>query len=338
MGGAGLFSGIRRLPSAILARLRPRARSRPIPGHRARATGRLLFFAPALLLTVFLVVYPALQTVFLGFFSGEAGRQCDLFSGEAARQCEFVGFDNYADVLTDSETINPENLPWPPPLGTLLHNAIWIAIHLPISLFAGLWLALILRDVKGASIVKSFVFLGMVTPMVVGGVILLFLLEQGVGIVPSIFGLMGVESLDVNWTVRSELLLLGLIFGSVWLWTGFSLIVYSAGLTTIPKDYFEAARVDGASPSRIFFRIAFPLLKPITLVVVVMTLLYELKIFDVVFAAVGSRGGGGADVLALQMYRYGFIVFDAGRAAVVASLLTLMTLLATLLVLRRMVK
>lgn len=340
MGGAGVFASFRRLPSAIAARFRSRGHARAVSGHGARAAGRLLFFAPALILAVFLVVYPALQTLFLGFFSGEGGRQCEIFVEEARRQCEFVGFDNYADVLTNRDTINAANLPWPPPLGTLLHNGIWIAIHLPISLFAGLWLALILRDVKGASIVKSFVFLGMVTPMVVGGVILLFLLEQGIGIVPSFFGLLGVESLNVNWAVRSELLLLGLIFGSVWLWTGFSLIVYSAGLTTIPKDYFEAARVDGASPGRIFFRIAFPLLKPITLVVVVMTLLYELKLFDVVFVAAGSRGGGGADVLALQMFRYGFVRSppNAGWAAVVASLLTLMTLLATLLVLRRMVK
>jgi multiple sugar transport system permease protein len=186
--------------------------------------------------------------------------------------------------------------------------------------------------------VKSFIFLGMVTPMVVGGVIIRSLLEQGGGIVPSFFGLIGVKSLDVNWVVRNQLMLLGLIFGSVWLWTGFSLVVYSAGLTTIPKDYFEAARVDGASPGRIFFRIALPLLKPITLVVMVMTILYELKIFDVIYVAVGSGGGGGADVLALQMYRYGFLVRDSGRAAVVASLLTIMTLLSTLVVLRRMVK
>jgi multiple sugar transport system permease protein len=330
MGGGGRFADIRRLPSAFVDRLLSWARGHPVGSHKSRVkTGRLLFFVPAVFLAVFFVVYPVLQTVFLGFFSGDPGS-----SGA------YSGLDNYGRVISDPATINAKNLPWPPPLGTLLHNALWIGIHLPISLFAGLWLALILRDVRGASIIKSFIFLGMVTPMIVGGVILRFLLEQGIGIVPSFFGLIGVKSLDVNWIVRRQLTLLGLIFGSVWLWTGFSLIVYSAGLTTIPKDYFEAARVDGTSPSRIFFRIAFPLLKPITLVIVVMTLLYELKIFDVVYVAVGPDGGtlGSADVLALQMYRYGFIAFNSGLAAAVASLLTLMTLFATLLVLRRMVK
>src|SRR5919204_603909 len=326
MGSAGRFAEIRQFPSAIVARLLAWARGHGRAGHRSRIqAGRLLFLAPALMLVVFLVVYPVLQTLFLGFFSGGPGSQG-----------QFTGLDNYQQVLSDPATINTKNLPWPPPLGTILHNALWIGIHLPISLFAGLWLALILREVKGAAIIKSFIFLGMVTPMVVGGVILRFLLEQGVGVVPSFFGWIGVKSLDVNWIVRRQLTLLGLIFGSVWLWTGFSLIVYSAGLTTIPKDYFEAARVDGTSPLRIFFRIAFPLLRPITLVIVVMTLLYELKIFDVVFVAAGPDGGtqGSADVLALQMYRYGFIAFNSGLAAAAASLLTIMTVCATLLVLR----
>jgi len=199
-------------------------------------------------------------------------------------------------------------------------------------------LALLLQETKGASVVKSCIFLGMVTPMIVGGVILRFLLEAGVGVVPSFFGVIGVRSLAVNWMVHRELLLLGLILGSVWLWTGFSLIVYSAGLTTIPKDYFEAARVDGTPPGRMFFRITFPLLKPLTLVIVVMTILWELKIFDIVVAATNFGGGVGADTLALQVYRFFFYDSNAGKAAVVASLLTLLTLISTSLILRRMAK
>lgn len=305
-------------------------RRRRRPKRRVQqSVGRLAFFIPALFLLIFLVIFPVLQTVFLGFFTSGPNRSL-----------EFVGGDNYADVINDKDTVNVEELPWPPPLGTLFHNALWIAIHLPISLLAGLWLALLFRNVKGSSILKSFIFLGMVTPMIVGGIILKFLLEGGLGIVPSFFGLIGVDALHVNWLARRELLLLGLIFGSIWLWTGFSVVVYSAGLTTIPNDYFEAARVDGTPAFRMFFRVTLPLLRPITLVVIVMTLLWELKIFDVVFAATNPDGGplGAADVLALQMWRYGFVQRDVGRATVVASILSLTTLAATLAIVRRMVK
>jgi len=292
----------------------------PARGRRWRPL-RSIFLAPAIVFVAIFMGYPLIQTVLFSF---------DNSNGQ------FVGLQNYSSVLDGADTVNVANLPWPPPLGTLVHNALWISIHLPLSLFAGLWLALILREVRGSSIVKSAIFLGMVTPMIVGGVILRFLLESGVGIVPAFFGLIGLQSLNINWMVNRDTVLLGLVFGSVWLWTGFSLIVYSAGLTTIPREYFEAAKIDGASTLKTFLRVTFPLLKPITLVVVTMTVLWELKIFDIVYIATGASGGpslgpggGAADVLALQAWRYAFIGFDFGRAAVVATILTLLTLVAT---------
>jgi multiple sugar transport system permease protein len=261
---------------------------------------------------------------------------------------EAYGLQNYGEVLEDPATLNPEEFPWPP-LGTLIHNFLWILIHLPLTLFAGLFLATILKDVKGATIVKGTIFLGMVTPMIVGGVILRFLFEGGAGIVPAFFSSLGIERLtfwgrevcvSCTWTIQRETLLFGLIFGSVWLWTGFSLIIYSAGLTTVPQEYFEAAKIDGTSPFRMFYRITFPLLRPVTLVIVTMTVLWELKIFDIVWAVTGSGGGPGrsADVLALQMYRYAFIDMNIGLAAVVATLLTLLTLFSTIWMIRYVVK
>ncbi|MFQ5918515.1 MAG: kelch repeat-containing protein [Thermoplasmata archaeon] len=246
--------------------------------------------------------------------------------------------DNYGTVLTSTDTINLGGLPKPPPYGSLVHNAIWIAIHLPMTLFGGLFLAILLRQTRGASIVKASIFLGMVTPMIVGGVILRYLFEEGVGIIPQIFGALGIVSLSGSWMAQPTTLLYGLIFGSVWMWLGFSMIIYSAGLTTIPRDYFEAARIDGASTFRTFWKITFPLLKPITLVVVTMTILWELKLFDIVIAATNAAGGvgGSADVLALQMFRYEFRDGRTEVAATVATLLTVLTLVATVWLLRRL--
>lgn len=268
-----------------------------------------------------------------------------FFSEEGISPDNFAGLDNYATVLGDKDTINVDDFPKWPPLGTFIHNAIWIAIHLPVTMFLGLFLALILREVKGASIVKSAIFLGMVTPMIVGGVFIQFLLRSNAGIVPAFFGLIGVEELSSSWMTNRQTVLFGLIFGSLWLWTGFSVIVYSAGLTTIPKDFFEAAKLDGTSTLRMFTRITFPLLKPMTLVVITMTLLWELKIFDIVFIATNVVGGpaigvgsGAADVLALQMYRNAFINGDFALGATVATLLTFLTLFAAVLMVRYMVK
>lgn len=256
-------------------------------------------------------------------------------------EAEAVGLDNYADVLGDRDTLNPDGIATGrPPFGTLFNNFIWTSVHLPFSLLIGLFLALTLQKVKGASVIKSMIFLGMVTPLIVGGIILRFLYESPVGLVPAFFDAIGVESLSNSWLTSSpSTLLFGLIFGSVWLWTGFSMIVYSAGLTTIPTDYFEAARIDGASDWRIFRKITWPLLRPITLVVITMTLLWELKLFDIVIAATNPEGGlgGAADVLALQMFRYGFVDLPPrfADAAVVATLLTVLTLVAAAFLFRR---
>jgi len=290
---------------------------------------RKLFFAPALILIVFFVLFPVLQTVYISFFSPSG---------------EFVGLSNYFDVLSQKEILNVENpsqgLSQPYGLGALIHNMIWILIHLPLSMFSGLLLAIILREVKGASIVKSAIFLGMVTPMIVGGIVLRFTFEKGVGIVNGLLVLLGLEQLTRTWTAYPETALFALIFGSVWLWTGFSMIVYSAGLTTIPKEYYEAAKIDGASPLKTFFRITFPLLKPMTLVVMTMTLLWELKIFDIVYAGAGIGGGpaGAANVLALQMYIWAFRAFNFNWAATVATILTALTLVVTISMIRYMVK
>ncbi len=288
-----------------------------------------LFFSPALILIVLFVLFPVLQTIYISFFSSSG---------------EFVGLDNYRDVLMSKEILNlgdvSRGLSQPHGLGALVHNMLWILIHLPLSMFSGLALAIILRDVKGASVVKSAIFLGMVTPMIVGGIILQFTFEEGVGIANGIFNILGFEQLARTWTAYPETALFAVIFGSVWLWTGFSLIVYSAGLATIPKEYYEAAKIDGATPFRTFFRITFPLLKPMTLVVITMTLLWELKIFDIVWAAVGESGGpgGSSNVLALQMYIWAFRSFEFNRAAAVATILTALTLAGSVWMIRYMVK
>jgi len=268
---------------------------------------------------LFLVVYPILQTLYLSFLT-PAG--------------EFAGLSNYSEILARKDIIDVDGFPRLPPLGALVHNVIWIAIHLPLSMFSGLALAIILRDVKGSSLVKSIVFLGMVTPLIVGGVILRFIFTKGVGVVTAFFSAIGVEQLGRTWTGLPDTALFALIFGSVWLWTGFSMIVYSAGLATIPKEYYEAAKIDGAGPFKTFRRITFPLLKPLNIVVITMTVLYDLKIFDIVFVATFGGPRKASTVLAFEMWLQAFQFSRFNSAAVIATLLTLLTLVVTIPMIR----
>ncbi len=299
--------------------------SSPIVG-RKKITARKnfpLFFSPAIILILLFVVYPILQTLYLSFLSSSG---------------EFAGLSNYSEVLGRKSILNVEGFPKWPPLGALIHNAIWILIHLPLSMFSGLALAIILRDVKGSSIVKSIIFLGMVTPLIVGGIILQYTFTERFGIVTAFFNMLGFKELGRTWTNLPNTALFALIFGSVWLWTGFSMIIYSAGLATIPKEYYEAAKIDGTGPFKTFLRITFPLLRPLNIVVMTMTILYDLKIFDIVFVATRGGPGSASTVLAYEMWLQAFRFSNFNGAAVIATLLTLLTLVVTIPMIRYMVK
>ena len=271
--------------------------------------GRALFFVPALALLAVFVVYPVVNTVWLSFFTSDG---------------KFALLGNYAEVLRQPEMFDSRGFARGFPYGALVHNVMWIVIHLPLTAGLGLALAVILREIRGGAIVKSIVFLGMVTPMVVGGVILRFLFDGNVGILPSLLSLVGLPRRTL--TAYPDTALFSLIIGSLWLWTPFSMILYSAGLETIPDYVYEAAVIDGASAVRAFFAITVPMLRPVTSVVITMTFLWVLKIFDIVYVATMGGPGGASNVLALQMYMYAFRELNANSAAVVATLLMLVAL------------
>ncbi len=287
----------------------------------------LLFLIPALLFLVIFVLFPVVNTIYISFIDQEG---------------QFVGFDNYAEVFGREDFWSPQNLieGKSPPYGALIHNGIWILIHLPLSIFFGLLLAVLLRDVKGGAIIKSAVFLGMVIPMIVGGILLRFVYDAEAGIVNAFLRVMGLGHLTRIWTAFPDTVLLALIFGSVWIWTGFCMIVYSAGLEGIPVELFEAAKIDGASRWRIFWRLTVPMLRPATIVVVTMTLLWELKIFDIVWVIQRGGPGGASMVMALAMYLEAFFEIPSkfGTASAIATMLTIMTFGFAAYMVNKMVK
>jgi len=273
----------------------------------------IVFVSPALVLIGFLVVMPAIRTLTLSFQNEEK---------------QFVGLQNFSEVLLNRDSLNLDRFPHrSPPWGAIPHNAIWVLVHLPLVVMLGMILAVLLKDVMGASFIKSAIFLGMVTPMVIGGGVIRFLFDENTGVINALFRLVGLSQLERSWTAYPDTALLALILGSIWLWTGFSMILYSAGLATIPKELYEAADVDGANALQKFFYITIPSLRPVTITVVAMTILWELKIFDLVYTATLGGPGGSSMVLALQMYFLAFRSLDPNRSAAIATFLTALTLI-----------
>ena len=260
------------------------------------------------------VFYPIIDTIYTSFLKEGTG--------------QFVGFENYVNVISRSEFLNVKrlvNFLGGPSYGALIHNILWVVIHLPLCVFFGLLLAVLLRDVKGGTAIKSIVFLGMVIPMIIGGVLLRFILDKDAGILNGTLNAIGLGAFTRDWTFYPDTALITAILGSVWIWVGFSMIVYSAGLEGIPVELYEAAKIDGASWWKTFWRITVPMLKPATLVVVTMTLLWELKVFDIIYAMTQGGPGNASTVLAYIMYIDAFQAWNFGTASAIAVILTVMT-------------
>lgn len=280
-----------------------------------------LFLAPALAFLLLFIFYPVINTLALSFYAGEGpgGR------GLLLERYKFVGLSNYEKLITDEDF-----------LMALRNNIIWIAIHVPTTTFLGLVLAVLLRNVRGATVIKSILFIGMVIPMVVGAILLLFIYDTDAGVINAVLKSVGLKSFVRNWIFNPDTSLYALIAGTIWLWTGFSLVVHAAGLENIPRELYESARIDGASAFRVFWHITVPMLRPATIVVVTMTLITILKIFDIVFTA--TLGDFNTNTLANLMYFQSFQFYKFGTGAAIASVLTLLVLGFSVYLVRVMVR
>ncbi len=271
----------------------------------------LWFIAPALLPVVLFLVFPIINGLFISFFDNHG---------------TFVGLKNYLDTFTDTRIINLKQIPGYPPYGALIHNLVWVLFHLPLTIILGLGFALLLNRTRGMTVVRTMIFLGMVVPMVVGGIMVRFLFSKNSGLIPHLFKALGIQSLDVNWMAHPQTALIALIAISVWLWVGYAMVVYIAGLTTIPTVFYDVAALEGSSSWQTLRLITIPMLKNSTSVIVLMTIIWELKLFDLVYASTGGGPGNSTNVMALEMYLTAFKFNNPGKGMAIAVILTLITL------------
>ncbi|GAB7009630.1 carbohydrate ABC transporter permease [Halorubrum trueperi] len=271
----------------------------------------LVFMVPGLTLFAIFSIGPMVYSAVGSFFAW------DGFTMQ-----EFVGLKTWVATLQDDAVINWSNVrSLQYPMGALPQNLIWMLIHVPLSTFLGLGLALLFADLRGRRILRSLVFLSFTTPTVVIGLVLLFVYDPQAGVFNELLRVIGLDGQVRNWLQEPQIAIYALIVGGVWVQTGFSMLLYSSALAGIDPSLLESARVDGAGRMRRFKDIIWPLVKPVTAVVVIMGMIWVLRIFAIVYAAGGPSGGpnGVYSVLGLEVYQSAFsIPIDYGGAMVVA--------------------
>ncbi|WP_327002290.1 sugar ABC transporter permease [Dactylosporangium sp. NBC_01737] len=236
----------------------------------------------------------------------------------------FSGLDNYRTVLD-----NPTFVP------ALAHTVVFTVVSLVFQFAIGLALAVFFnRHFPLSGTLRALFLVPWLLPLIVSASTWSWMLNSDSGIVNTALGWAGID--PVNWLTAPDWALVSVIIANIWIGIPFNLVVLYSGLQVIPGEVYEAAALDGASGAQQFWRITFPLLRPVSAITLLLGLVYTLKVFDLIW--IMTKGGpvDASTTFATWSYRLGFgnLLPDFGPGAAVGNLLILMALAFGLLYIR----
>ena len=298
------------MSSAVLAGDRTRT---PRAKREWREWGTfLLFVAPNLILLGIFSYWPLVQNITLSF------TEWDMISPVK----RFVGLDNWISVLTSPRF-------W----SIALNTATFMVGSVGLTLGLGLALALLLNQpLRFRNTARTIVF----TPTVLSGaavaIVWYFIFDPNWGILKNMLGAVGLPS--PRWVVDTHWAMPAVIIVYVWKTAGYAAVIFLAGLQAIPKELYEAARVDGASAWQRFRAVTLPGLAPITFFLLVTTILLSFQAFDIINVMTFGGPVIATTTLLYEYYNQAFVGFHAGTAAVYAITLFVLMLVLTIVQLR----
>lgn len=287
------------------ARARGQRRVR-VPGSRLASA--LPYLLPALLLYGIFLVYPMLDSVRLSFVT---------WSGFRTEEPVFVGLQNYVRLFTTD-----------PVFWTALKNSVlWVVLSLLIPTVIALLLAMGLnQEIAGRNLLRAVFYIPAVFASITVAAMWRWIYNPTLGFVNQMLTGLGLEQFTQSWLGDPRFALASIFVANVWQAVGFSMVLFLAGLQGVPAELMDAAKVDGANAWQRFRAVTVPALRPTTVVVVILTIINSLKVFDLV---VGMTGGGPAQstqVLALWTYTQSFTNNQFGMGGAVATVLLAVTL------------
>jgi len=246
----------------------------------------------------------------------------DWAFGASWDKANWVGLDNYNWLL-----FSPQSTFW----HSVRITAIYVAGTLTAELVLGLALALLLNSkIVGRSIYTAILIIPLVVmPSMIGMVWRLYFSYDGLinFFVESLFGV------KLNW-YGAQLALPAVMLVDIWEWTPFFILILLAGLQSLPREPFEAAQVDGASPWQAFRHVTLPMMMPLILTAAILRLMDSLRIFDVIYAMFGGGPGRATTTLPLYIYRTTMVARNVGRGSAVSVMLIIIIVALTLFLIR----
>lgn len=288
---------------------RPAART---PRRRSEWPAALLFLSPTLIVFSVFILFPVLFSFFLSF------HEWNMFGGERA----FVGLDNYATLLGDPEF-------WV----VFRNTAIYTITTVPLNMALALAVAFVLNErIAGKKWLRVAFFTPVIISSVAAAVIWRWVFDPSLGLANHVLEFLGLPG--VNWMNDPTAAMVALIIVGVWKTFGVNMVLFAAGLSNIPEQYYEAAEIDGAGGWDRFWRITVPLLSPTTLFILVLSMIGSFQVFDIVYVLTYGGPLGATKVLVFYLYEHAFKFFNMGYASAVAYLLFALLFVLTMVQIR----
>jgi trehalose/maltose transport system permease protein len=242
-----------------------------------RVRAAMIFLVPMLAALFFVAAWPLLRTI---YFSLTDTTLSNLYGGK------FIGFDNYLSMRTlpSGKTIYR---------GTLVDpawwNAVWntfrfATVSVILETILGMLVALVLNaEFKGRGLVRAAILIPWAIPTIVSAKLWAWMLNDQFGMFNDLLMKLGIIDQKIAWTASNDTAMFAILLVDVWKTTPFMALLCLAGLQMIPRDIYEAAKIDGIHPLKVFFKITLPLVKPALLVAIIFRTLDALRIFDLVY-------------------------------------------------------
>jgi raffinose/stachyose/melibiose transport system permease protein len=266
-----------------------------------------LWVLPAVVLLIVFVYYPILDNIRLSFYSWSA------FSAQPA----FVGLDNYTTAATD-----------PVFWRSLRNNVLYAVISLVFQVGLALVLAALLEEVvhqRLRGILRTVYFIPATISITVAGILFSFIYNPQIGLLNRALTAVGLDSLAQDWLGNPQTAIFGIIGMSQWQSIGYTAVLFVVAIQRIPRELYEAARVDGAGHVRTFLSVTVPLLREMTTLVVILTLSGAFLVFNEVMVMTAGGPSNSSQVLNTWLYHNAFLSDDMGYAAAIGTVIFVIT-------------
>jgi multiple sugar transport system permease protein len=267
-----------------------------------------LFIGPQLFGIVVFVMIPLIYAMYLSLY------RWDLLSPP-----RYVGLDNFVNLMNS-------RVFWSVVRSTLTYSVLYI----PLNIVLALAFALLLNNIRGKVFFRTLFFLPVVTNSVAASLIWSWLLHADFGLLNQALKSFGITS-PPRWLVSPDTAMLGVVLMSVWWTVGTNMVIFLAGLQSIPDVYYEVASLDGASPRQRFRYVTLPLLTPTIFFVLVITIIGSLQVFDQILVLTNGGPADSTRVIVMYIYSEAFQGFRMGTSAAAALLLFGVLLILTII-------